>query len=104
MTGKPYSTEFKADAVKHWIKSGKAAEEVARSIGVSRWSLRRWKAEALKGMDGQATVSGSEMKPSEMEAEIRRLRRELWEVQEQREILKKAVIFFGQDSQKKPHL
>ena len=41
---------------------------------------------------------------SEMEAEIRRLRRELWETQEQREILKKAVIFFGQDSQKKPHL
>lgn len=104
MTGKRYSKEFKADAVRHWIKGGKPAEEVATSLGISTWSLRRWKAEALKGMDGQAVVAGAEMKPSEMEAEIRRLRRELWETQEQREILKKAVIFFGQDSQKKPHL
>jgi transposase-like protein len=54
-------------------------------------------------MDGNA-AAGAEMKPSEMEAEIRRLRKELRETQEQREILKKAVIFFGQDSQRKPPL
>ena len=104
MKGKRYSQEFKDDAVRHWIKSGKSADEVARGLGVTTWSLRRWKSQALKEMDGKALSEGASMKPSEMEAEIRRLRKELRETQEQREILKKAVIFFGQDSQRRPPL
>ena len=103
MKGKRYSQEFKDDAVRHWIKSGQSADEVARGLGVTTWSLRRWKAQKLHEMDGNA-AAGAEMKPSEREAEIRRLRKELRETQEQREILKKAVIFFGQDSQRKPPL
>ena len=51
MKGKRYSRELEDDAVRHWIKSGKTADEVARSLGVTTWSLRRWKAEALKAMD-----------------------------------------------------
>jgi transposase len=104
MKGKRYSQEFKDDAVRHWIKSGKSADEVARGLGVTTWSLRRWKTQALKEMDGKAPLDGATMKPSEMEVEIRRLRKELRETQEQREILKKAVIFFGQDSQRRPPL
>lgn len=104
MKGKRYSKEFREDAVRHWIKSGKGADEVASGLGVSTWSLRRWKTQALKELDGQALADGASVKPSDMEAEIRRLRRELRETQEQREILKKAVIFFGQDSQRKPPL
>ena len=103
MKGKRYSQEFKDGAFRHWIKSGNSADEVARGLGVTTWSLRRWKAEALKAMDGKA-APGAEMKPSEMEAELRRLRKELWETREQRDILKKAVILFGQESQRRPHL
>jgi transposase-like protein len=74
MTGKRYDKQFKTDAVRHWIKSGKSVEEVAASLGISTWSLRRWKSEALKEMDGPAEALGAERKPSEMEEEIRRLR------------------------------
>jgi len=102
MKGKRYSKEFKDDAVRHWMESGRRAEEVSEGLGISTWSLRRWKAAFLKDMDGEhAAVGGAVMKPSEMEAEIRRLRKELRETEEEREILKKAVIFFGQDNQKK---
>ena len=101
MRGKKYSDEFKDDAVKHWIESGKRGGEVAGSLGISAWSLRRWKTSYLKELDGQLPSSGVAMKPSEMEAEIRRLRKELRDAEEEREILKKAVIFFGQDSRKR---
>jgi transposase-like protein len=37
------------------------------------------------------------MKPSEVEAENRRLRRELAHVSEQRDILKKAISIFSQE-------
>lgn len=102
MKGKRYTKEFKDDAVRHWMESGRRAEEVAEGLGISTWSLRRWKAAYLKEMDGEHAAGGSvAMKPSEMEGEIRRLRKELRETEEEREILKKAVIFFGRDNQKK---
>lgn len=43
MKGRRYSQEPKDDAVRHWIKSGKSAEEVARELGMTTWGLRRWK-------------------------------------------------------------
>jgi transposase len=100
MTGKRYSQEYKDDAVRHWMESGKRAEDVAEDLGISTWSLRRWKTAYLKQLDGGSQSDSSQMKPSEMEAEIRRLRKELRDTQQQREILKKAVIFFGQDSER----
>lgn len=54
----------------------------------------------LKEMDGKTLNDRATMKLSAMEAEFRRVRRELvGETQEQREILKKVVIFFSQISQ-----
>jgi len=83
---------FKDGAVQHWITSGQSAEEGARGLGVTTWNLRRWMVEALKAMDGKAAPV-AERKPGKMEADLRRLRKELWETREQRDILKKAVIF-----------
>jgi transposase len=98
MTGKRYSEEYKNDAVRHWME--KSAERVASELGISVWSLRRWKTAYLKKLDGRDQPDSTQMKPSEMETEIRRLRKQLRETEQQREILKKAVIFFGQDSEK----
>ena len=86
MTGKRYSEEYKNDAVRHWMETAKSAERVASELGISVWSLRRWKTAYLKKLDGRDQPDSTQMKPSETE--------------QQREILKKAVIFFGQDSEK----
>ena len=100
MTGKRYSEEYKNDAVRHWMETAKSAERVASELGISVWSLRRWKTAYLKKLDGRDQPDSTQMKPSEMETEIRRLRKQQRETEQQREILKKAVIFFGQDSEK----
>ena len=93
-----YDRQFKEDAVKHLMSSGQSLAQVSQELGVSSWSLSRWKAKYLQQADKAAEGVGP--KPSELEAENRRLRRELARVTEQREILKKAVVFFGQESQK----
>lgn len=86
------------------MESNKSAETVATELGLSVWSLRRWKTAYLKKLDGTDQPDSTQMKPSEMEAEIRRLRKQLRETEQQREILKKAVIFFGQDNERSSRL
>ena len=98
MMGRRYDRQFKEDAVKHLISSGESMAQVAGELGVSTFSLKRWKEKYLSEADKAAGGTGP--KPSELEAENRKLRRELARVTEQREILKKAVIFFGQENEK----
>jgi transposase len=42
MSGKRYTEEFKAEAVKQVNERGPPASEVAARLGVSAWSLHRW--------------------------------------------------------------
>ncbi len=92
-----YDDEFKADAVRHLIDSGKTIKAVAEELGVERSNLGRWRREQLARMDQRVGGVGSEgMKPSELEAELRRVRSELTDVREQRDILKKALSVFAQ--------
>jgi len=95
-----YDNEFKLDAVQYLIKSGKTVKAAAEDLGVERSNLGRWRREQLADMDKQAGVNAEGMKPSEMEAELRRLRAELFDVQEQRDILKKALSVFAQKPQR----
>ena len=100
MKRRKYDEEFKRDAVGMVIQSGKTSTEVGRELGINGNMLARWKCEQLEEMD-EACVAQPEpgLKPSEMESENRRLRKELAYVSEQRDILKKAIRVFSQDGQ-----
>ncbi len=93
-----FDREFKDDAVKHLIESGKPTNEVASDLGVLAGNLRRWKKKYLSTLDSSVHRSSSALKPSEMEVENQRLRKELKRVQTQRDILKKAMVFFSQEN------
>lgn len=83
-----YDVEFKKDAVKLLISSGRNAKDVAEELGVPLSVLARWRRDHLGELDAK---SGSDVDlPSEMKKEIERLRKELAHAQEQRDILKKA--------------
>ena len=93
-----FDKQFRTDAVNLLFRSGRSAQDVAAELGVGRSNLSRWKINQLKALDGEAPSGGPMgMKPSEMEKEIQRLRKELSYVTEQREILKKAVSIFSAD-------
>ena len=81
-----YTEEFKREAVRLMESSGKAVAEIARELGINDNNLYRWR--GLYGSQPQAQVNGS---LSEMEAELKRLRREGEVLRQAREILKKAM-------------
>jgi transposase len=92
-TRPPYPEEFRREAVA-LIRSGqRSLAEASRSLGVSQQTLRNWlKQEVVDA--GQA-----EGVTSEEREELRRLRREVRALREEREILKKAAAFFVKESE-----
>jgi transposase len=88
----PYPMEFRREAVALLKSSGKTAPQLAGELGVSPQSLRNW-ARQLDVDDGRVEGLSSAERD-----ELRRLRRELRIVTEEREILKKAAAFFAKDS------
>ena len=85
----PYSAEFRAEALRLVRTSGKTKTAIAQDLGIS---LRRC-------APGCARPSSTRERhyalTSEELAELRRLRREVKILREEREILVKAAAFFG---------
>ena len=90
-----YTKEFKQDAVNLVTEQGYSANEVARRLGVGQSNVSRWVREFRK--DQQDGAKG-EIPRKELEAEVKRLRKENQRLQMEREILKKAAAFFAKES------
>ena len=88
-----YSKEFKIKAVELSNQEGNVTK-VAEQLGIAHETLRIWKkaykAGKLAPQDGE---SGKQK--SKEELELARLRKELYEVTLERDILKKAVGIFS---------
>jgi len=90
-----YTKEFKNDAVKLVIEQGYSCNEVGRRLGVNQTNISRWVREYRQKNDPPTDGAASR---SELEAEIKRLRKENQRLQMEREILKKAAAFFAKES------
>ncbi len=88
----PYSLEFRLEAVRLLRSSGRTIPELARELGCSAQSLRNWSSQIDVDTGAREGLSSAERD------ELRRLRRELRIVTEEREILKKAAAFFARES------
>ena len=88
MSSKRYPEEFKIEAVKQIVDHGHSVASVARRLGVTTHSLYMWKKKY--GPD-----SAEHRAKSADEAEIRRLKKELKRVTDERDILKKAAAYFA---------
>ena len=90
-----FTQEFKADAVKLVREHNYSAREVARRLGISQTNVSRWVRECLEQTKPPAENLASRR---ELEAEVKRLRKENQRLQMEREILKKAAAFFANES------
>ena len=90
---KPYSEEFRREAVRLLQSSGRSVPQLAAELGCSPQSLRNWSRQ-VDVDEGKAEGLSSDDRD-----ELRRLRREVKVLAEEREILKKAAAFFAKDSE-----
>jgi transposase len=93
MTGQ-YSPELRAEAVRLVLEHGMTQADVAERLSVPKGTIANWVAAAKQG---RGPVSGART-AQELESEIARLRKELAEVKQEREILKKAAAYFVKES------
>jgi len=88
-----YTLEFKQEAVR-LVRGGEKLSVAARTLGVSTQSLDNWvKAEASGRL---RDVRGKALTIEQME--ISRLKAELSQMRMERDILKKATVYFARES------
>ena len=87
-----FSREFKLEAVRMIREGGHGIAEVARDLDLRTDMLQRWKRQ-LEEDPRQAFPGQGNLKPEA--DELRRLRRELERIREERDILKKALGIFS---------
>jgi transposase len=91
---KSYSREFKEEAVRLITEKGYSIAEASRNLGIDYSVLRRWKKQLADDPINAFPGKGKLKAPDE---ELRRLKRKLDRVTEERDILKKALAYFAED-------
>jgi transposase len=106
MTKKKYTQEYKAEAVKLWLESGRKGQEVGDRLGIHRTHFLKWHRE----LTGQTPASQQRFKTqakglaslplNDLAAENARLKRENVRLKTDYEILKKTVAIFSTETRK----
>ena len=90
MARRTYTEDFRIAAVKQITENGYEIADTAHRLGVHSDSLRAWikRLESPEAIEKNKSVESSN-------AEIKRLQKELKRVKEERDILKKAAVYFA---------
>ena len=87
-----FTPEFRQEAVRLALESDRPLAEIARELQIRPDQLRHWKQQLTRAA-GAVPPSGETT-----EQELRRLRREVQVLRQERDFLKKAAAFFANES------
>ena len=73
--------------------SGRTRRQVADDLGIGLSTLARWSRDSRDCVEGRPAASDNE----DIVAELKRLRRENDVLRQERDILKKATVFFAKE-------
>jgi len=90
-----YPKDFKIETVRLLNSGNKPISELAMELGIKRTLLYRWRDQIEE--KGEAAFSGSGRPRNDQLGEVSKLKKELKEVTEERDILKKAAAYFAKD-------
>jgi len=88
MSNKKYTKQFKLDSVHLAISSEQSTASIAKELGVNLNSLYNW----IARYRSELLTSEVELTP---EQELKQLRKEVAELRQEKEILKKAATYFA---------
>ncbi len=87
-----YSSEFRESSVTLAIESGRPVSQVAKELGVNENTLHTWISKYSK-------PKGDAMRTTDHHFdEIKRLKKELAHVTQERDLLKKAAAYFAREA------
>jgi transposase len=92
-----YTKEFKIKAIELLEQSNKPLRQVARELGVAENNLYNWR---RIYRNNQEKAFPNQPQLNEKDLELRRLKARIAELEEEREILKKAAAFFAKEGQR----
>jgi transposase len=87
-----FSDEYKAEVVELCRTSGKSIAQIARDLGIGETAVRRWIAQAEIDAGWRPGLTTDE------QAELVALRKENRVLREERDILKRATVFFAKET------
>jgi transposase len=92
-----YTIEFKQDAAKLVNEKGYTHKQAADNLGISLSAIGRW----VRAEKEPTTTSATKKKVLNLtdQDELTRLRKEVEQLRMEREILKKAAVFFAKELQ-----
>lgn len=87
-----FTPEFKAEVVELCRTSGKSIAQVCRDLDLTETAVRRWVAQADIDAGRREGLTSAERE------ELRMLRRENRVLREERDLLKRATVFFAKET------
>ncbi len=84
-----FTDEFKAETVKLVKQSDRTMSEIAMELGISSKSVGEWVRNAAESRESMS---------EDERAELKRLRKENSELRMEKEILRKATVFFAKEN------
>jgi len=91
---KPYTREFRLEAIRLAEVGDKTASQVARELGLRVNQIWKWKQQ----LEREAVAGGPAKRGRRADDDVAHLRRENARLKEENEILKKAAIYFARES------
>lgn len=92
---KSHSKDFKLEALRLLETGDYTTSQLAIKLDIRRTQLYQWKSDFKQ--HGDSAFGGSGRKPLDQYNEMDRLRKELAEVKQERDILKKAAAYFARE-------
>ena len=92
---KKYPKEFKLDAISLVLEQGYTRTDAAKSLGINPNMLGRWIKEA-ESEDGQSFRGNGQLTPDQ--EKIRALQKQVKRLEMEKDILKKATVFFAAET------
>lgn len=91
---KKYTAEFKESSVKLAVESNQPVAQTARELGININTLHTW----IKKYHHPKIDIRTSVNDQHIYDENKKLRKEVARLREEREILKKAAVFFAKES------
>jgi transposase len=92
---KAYPESFRREAVRLADQADRTAADVARELGIHVGQIYNWRTQFNKLSKGQFTVADGTNYSVEEKAEIRKLKKRVAELEQERDFLKKATAYFA---------